>query len=98
MMTSELFISLCSTLIAFIATSMNWITWKSHARLFHRFQRLHAEFWQQSIQQGNDNCKNWETHRDTAEQHLRLIKDLRVVLNNDKLFQLSQTKQPSKPN
>jgi hypothetical protein len=73
--TVALFAACASSLsasLAFIAVRMTVHVQKEHAKLTR-------EFWRQSVQQSNENVKQWHSHKAAADSHMRFIKMLHLA-------------------
>lgn len=90
-------IATAAVVIALLACVMASNATRHSVLVSQQFKRLHKKFWERSIEQSNDNVKNWSAHESHAQEHLKLIQALRVTLGNDKLFETPR-RTHNKPN
>ncbi len=72
-------IATISTCIALLSCVMSWLALQHSAVVQQRYNRLHKEFWRQSLIQVDHNCNTWRTHVKNCEQIAFILKHLQLA-------------------
>lgn len=73
-------VALLAACASSLSASLAFIAVRTTVALTKAHNALAAEFWKQSVQQSNENVKQWHSHKASADSHMRFINNAAACL------------------
>ncbi len=76
---SAVTIAIIGVCISLVSCAMSWNAMRHSVAVQSSFNRLHTEFWRQSLVQADHNSNTWRTHVKSCEQIAFILKHLQLA-------------------